>query len=471
MVERLQHGQQSIREARVVVLFCLVILVLKQPSFRELATFSEESQPPAAITAAAIREEEEKSLNDNGNNITNVTDFPMLLPPVEDGNPSVAQFVTKQIGNTSGSLLNSSCHVTTQVRIEQREGRWFLQSMDEHGQDKRVGGDEFYVSYKDQNANQSAILSDQMTNQSSKYHEHASLVAVVTDLDNGRYSLEFVTTPMDPNPVLTGRGELNVVFQYTCGIGFVGSEFKKDWLSSGSTRTQYRCDVVEPPFRAFQPPSGIDLSQYNKVIAFGDSLMLQFAQPEKYKDRFVIPPNVGLQLGKNTLPVFLKKMSNKLGKELEQPNVALVVGSAVWDTIQGHYYDTYFADHLEAVRLYIQELRKRYPNVPIYWKSASALHVHRVGRNCYYRARCNRRVRYMSSSRMRYLYDQQKRIMQELNVPLLDVYEAFLLSADWTLPNDGRHFVPALNSVVTGWFFQESNALSPIFSADIDVSM
>jgi hypothetical protein len=48
-------------------------------------------------------------------------------------------------------------------------------------------------------------------------------------------------------------------------------------------------------------------------------------------------------------------------------------------------------------------------------------------------------------------------MMDELRVPVLDVYEASYLSADWTLSGDGRHYNTAYNKMVLSWFYPPEN--------------
>jgi hypothetical protein len=66
-----------------------------------------------------------------------------------------------------------------------------------------------------------------------------------------------------------------------------------------------------------------------------------------------------------------------------------------------------------------------------------------------------KRVKYMSSSRMKELHELQSALMKELVVPVMDIYEASYLSADWMRPGDGRHYRPELNFEMLGWFYQE----------------
>lgn len=75
------------------------------------------------------------------------------------------------------------------------------------------------------------------------------------------------------------------------------------------------------------------------------------------------------------------------------------------------------------------------------------------------------RIRYMSESRSRYLYELQKRIMLELNVPFLDLYDATYLSADQLYPSDGRHYRPDLNRKMLGWFYCDCQKTSVSVSA------
>jgi len=141
---------------------------------------------------------------------------------------------------------------------------------------------------------------------------------------------------------------------------------------------------------------------------------------------------------------------------------ALIVGSCLWDILSANdaLQGPGFEDHARACKDYVRLLRERYPGVTIVWKLPMAVHIHWVdlqrvvehdrstatlfGRN---------RIKYMSGSRSRYLYELQKRTMEELGVPVMDLYEATYLSADWLYPSDGRHYKPDLNRTMLGWFY------------------
>jgi hypothetical protein len=42
--------------------------------------------------------------------------------------------------------------------------------------------------------------------------------------------------------------------------------------------------------------------------------------------------------------------------------------------------------------------------------------------------------------------------MDQLNIPLLDLFEASQLSADWTYNSDPRHFIVFFNNMTIDWF-------------------
>jgi hypothetical protein len=65
------------------------------------------------------------------------------------------------------------------------------------------------------------------------------------------------------------------------------------------------------------------------------------------------------------------------------------------------------------------------------------------------------RVRYMSASRSKYIYELQRTLMKELQVPMLDLYEGTYLSSHRLYPSDGRHYRPDLNRLMLNWFYME----------------
>jgi hypothetical protein len=136
--------------------------------------------------------------------------------------------------------------------------------------------------------------------------------------------------------------------------------------------------------------------------------------------------------------------------------VALILGSSMWDIlVADNIQGPNFTDHLNACRQYVETIRQLYPTVTLFWKAPSAAHPHRVSlEECYRRPECVSRVRYLSNSRIDFLYRQQIRLMMdELRVPVLDVYEASYLSADRSMQGDGRHFNLEYNKMVLSWFY------------------
>jgi hypothetical protein len=127
-----------------------------------------------------------------------------------------------------------------------------LVSLDASGNNKNIGGDEYYVTYTD-------VSSSSTT-----------LVAFVHDNGEGTYSLDFSTTPMNPVNI-SGYGNLAVHLEYTCGIGAMGQPLKDKWVSGRFCSTSWsRDNVTTPSYRVFSPPTdaGIDFSPYSMVVGY-----------------------------------------------------------------------------------------------------------------------------------------------------------------------------------------------------------
>jgi hypothetical protein len=76
-------------------------------------------------------------------------------------------------------------------------------------------------------------------------------------------------------------------------------------------------------------------------------------------------------------------------------------------------------------------------------------HLHRVDMlPCKANIRCIMRLPYCSNSRVKYLYDEQIKIMKELNVPVLDVFETSYLSADQHPFSDAIHYSTDFNMFI-----------------------
>lgn len=405
-----------------------------------------------------------------------------LLVPLEP-DPAVAQRLASHIPASVNTGTWSSplehCPVTSQVRIVQTQPFWTLLALDENGRAKAVGGDEFYVTYTQADA------ADDDQQHNDNHHNKATAVALLRDHRNGTYQLDFVTTPMNPTPTMLlnrtgGRGNLTVHFQYTCGIGLVAQPGKQHWKTGGATMvTHTATNVTQPPVRIFQPPSqgNIDFTPFDLVVSFGDSLMKQLVQFINRRTfyrrdgKVTYHRNILQELSGRTLPDVVQKLdewhSNDLNQTQSQKKVALVLGSAVWDIAEHHNLQgPEFEDHLQAARGLIAHVRDTYPHVSLFWKSPSALHVHTA--QCKM-AKCWERVRYFSNARARHLHDLQKRLMRdELRVPVLDLYEAYYLSGDWTIYGDARHYDIRLCRRMLDWFYRDDKEED---DADADDSM
>jgi hypothetical protein len=121
----------------------------------------------------------------------------------------------------------AACHPTAQAKIAFTEPKWTLTTFDKYGYVKHMGGDEFYIVYYKNLDNATAVLIND--NEPSR---EPTAVAFCRDHGDGNYTLDFSTTPMDPNSIATQEeeqdqstkqegmaGSLVVYFDYTCNIG------------------------------------------------------------------------------------------------------------------------------------------------------------------------------------------------------------------------------------------------------------
>ena len=384
-------------------------------------------------------------------------------------------------------MKSSHCNATAQVLLFMNGTRWKMQALDLNGIPKTIGGDEFYVTYH----HNGYLFQDITVPEQSKAHPTA--VAQVTDLGNGNYDLDFIASPMAAKenfPLSSLGGNLTIHFAYTCSIGKIPPPLKANWNNGGYSQTSYTVEVpFAPQIKIFDQPKqpNIDLSNFDHIMLVGDSLMEQFGFSPfmkiktAFRSNVTFSGNVGCPLNNQTVDKFamktfrmLSRMDNLQGtKTADVIKVAVVLGSSSWDILaddvgQGEE----FIDHRNAMRNLIKKIRSfSFSNVALtlFWKSATAVHSHVVvnKRTKWFGniAKATKRIKYMSSTRSHDLYEYQKGICIEMDVPFLDVYDAYFLSADWHFPTDGRHYRPELNEVIFNSFFS-----TPAGHREIDYS-
>ena len=416
-------------------------------------------------------------------------EFSLLLPAPPD--TSLVPRLREIIPDHSESPFRD-CPATAQVKltVDSHDNRkWMLQTLDQEGNPKGIGGDEFYVSFRD-HRNRDVSPEERM---------HPSAVANILDRHDGTYELEFVAPPLtslDPQSRRNagGGGNLTIHFQYTCGIGYMAPPSKDSWVHGGAMHKSVTIFMPHiPMIRPFQPPlseAGI-LSKYEQVLVFGDSAMKQFVKnaSRAYEPNIVFRVKRRKPWTMALIEEHLSVLRKQFGRDLDATNTksshstALILGSAIWDVLASpqehtatrhllasanHASENVFQDHLNACRHFINTVRQQYPNLHVLWKSPTAMHIHVVDPSNPVNAAKNhgddngssstvpsllQRVRYMSSSRMAYLCQLQRQLMRELHVPFLDIYEATYLSASWTFSGDGRHYSPELHQHMLRWFY------------------
>jgi hypothetical protein len=323
---------------------------------------------------------------------------------------SLGQDVFSSNDEAKNPLLSSHCHVTTQYRLlidhaQDQDGEdwslWTLHSL--FGPDskpKKQGGDEIYVEWRRADSNNNDDV----------------LVALVQDQGDGSYSLEFVIPPLlvaanaassnkGPSESLstsfsaattattTTKGTLNIYLDYSCGLGDVMPPGKDDWNRAGEIQTIFvKGGIQRPRARPFQPPNSeydLDLSKYDVVISFGDSIMLQFARryktPKFFHKHLFWSQNTNQPLSSpEEADAMVAKLKEWHGPQIadaaaQNQTVAAVTGTALWDILRGRIRPG-LREHVAAIRRFLVKSQQTFPNVHFYWKSPSAIHLHRSRR-------------------------------------------------------------------------------------------
>jgi hypothetical protein len=338
------------------------------------------------------------------------------------------------------SMMAAATHVNTTVAVP-----------------KTYGGDELYVEW------QSSVSSEMG-------------VAHVTDRNDGTYVLEFVRPPIQQSKhskftssSKVDVGRLTIYYDYCCWIGGMFAPQKNEYARAGEIHTFFSQERIPRPYiQDFVPPNQdrtIDLSAYDTVISFGDSLMQQFARRFS-KGKFWSPnlihkTNVCQCLSDplNDVDALLKKFHAWHGDYVLQAvnnsqRVAVITGSAVWDAMRGCVRSD-FRDHIAAIRSFVLSMQSQYPNLDLIWKSPSAVLLHRRGslNDLLNNSQWMQNSRYMSDAIPRQLYAVQKDLIEELKIPLLDLWEAYYLSGPWTIPGDGRHYQDDISFLLLSYYW------------------
>mmetsp|Transcript_25125 Transcript_25125/g.28737 ORF Transcript_25125/g.28737 Transcript_25125/m.28737 type:complete len:561 (+) Transcript_25125:93-1775(+) len=458
----------------------------------------EQSLSSAGQEIRNINEEEKEENNDANKAEEQQYLHPLYIVPKEP-DLSIGQWLHSVIHNEKNKNEESvdeynpllTCSPTSQIQIsvsvnDDPDSKWIIESVDEDGKKKSIGGDEFFVTYTDQNNN--------------RKNNMATAVAVVKDNLDGTYELDFLSTGMgNPIPLanITGNGSLEIKMLFTCGIGRMTRPTKDSWTNGGHLYDQkytYNiANVTAPPIRQVSRPNVssngtqiIDFSIHDHIFCFGDSLMQNFCGHFfdtylfKQKNIQAIGGNSGQLVMRDTLNETLIKLEDNFTEalneisemshhdknatdEVQPRSTAIIVGSAAWElgsnigSLENHNFNSSIEMYYDLIR----GIRSRFPEVTIYWKSPEAVHPSVLGDKCYRNVDCIDRTRYVSTSSMKYLYEQQKRIMKELDVPFLDLWEVTYVSISWHMHRDCIHYRHWMNIFLLDCFYPDSMQLNP----------
>ena len=288
-------------------------------------------------------------------------------------------------------------------------------------------------------------------------------------------------------------GLLTIHMEYTCGIGRIVRPTKDLWKTGGYLYQDFArlpfpniTTVQPPPMRQYTFPEEssyptIDLSQYDRILPFGDSVMEMFTGMREGRLEF-FHPNIGKAGGGDHGPIFrpetidnvMQQIDTKHGKQLRSAidtnkteHTALLLGSAAWEiasntgTLPGYHFEPY----LQMYKHLVEKVRQRYPNMPIFWKSPQPTHLTIMNPdNCILNTKnkaCNDRIKYISNPTSYHLHREQKRLMTELDVPYLDIWEACYLSPHYHFGSDFQHYTEAMNMLLLDQFYPPSHRLVP----------
>jgi hypothetical protein len=374
-------------------------------------------------------------------------------------NPLLNCSVTTRFRLLIPSSSSTSQSKSKSINIK-TEKPWILQTFDSRGLAKSVGGDEVYIIWKGQNGDQA--------------------VAWAHDLLDGTYELEFVQPPIrsvqgqsEPDHALATKGKLTIFYDFSCGIGSLMPPLKENYTRAGEVQTMVlQKGVPRPPIREYAQPNAdyaLDLSKYDFVYFFGDSMIQQLSRRFQtnlyWNDKIFYQENVAQSLTTTEdVDTMLQKLRDWHGTSLmaaaanannASRSLAVVTGSSLWEILRGHV-DPGYRRHEAACRAFVMKFRDEFPGVDLYWKSPSALHFHklRILRKDQ-DALLRERARYMSQALPYQMYKLQKALMKELDVPFLDLYEAYYLSGPWTRTRwDARHFRDEISALLLSYYWR-----------------
>jgi len=425
--------------------------------------------------------------NDDKRVLTTNSHPKAILIPADGPDPH-PQEVIDAVRRQDPVPIDPSCIVTSQVRITNykhlhKDGSGFgpmiMQSLNAEGMPKTIGGDEYYVTYTAGGTRASSPNGSRSSSQSP------DAVAHIVDLEDGRYELHFVQ-PFGPNindkPRPTSAfesdiGLLEINLEYTCGIGALSPPTKSNWITGGYIQSHWEAvvdssmipSVTMAKDRQMPYRFGSWFSKYDGIYTVGNSLMRTFVEHMRstmyYSAYYKHPLNM------DTLDGWFTTIDTLLREhpEAEEGNCAIVLGSGVWDMGWAEWAS--LESHIEAMEKYIDGVKARAPLADIYWKSMTGLHIMlfhesgvkagiKGGSNAFQVGLGRERLKYMSSSRAKALYQAQIEVLQRKRIPYLDMYNMTYEAQEWHNINDVIHYNYGFNRFLLDHFFPNDPSLT-----------
>lgn len=401
----------------------------------------------------------------------------ILLPPEPDLSILNELETCCGISASQGTTANHTHGqpTTTQLRVSFSQPFWHIQALDQNGKEIKTGGDEYFVTL-------------------STPSFSTPLVARVVDQDNGSYDLDFFEPPLSHTRNERTRKEtgsnitLTVELINTCGRGQVGSLEKQNWKTNGAIVRSYHFDdafdqnaagkrirlpepsFIRQPWPLLDKLTNIDTEKWTvkdmperrRLVFFGDAnmramgLSAQALSEAGDKSRVVAVADSAVEVlwqNINNTQQELDKFLRPILETLDNSTISLWLGFNSYDVTERSEYGWMnrskldestqsmpfsweISDHLRACELLVENVRERFPNVHLVWRLPIPFPVHQYPSHrrdapMQKESFCtNQPFRNLSYFGMRQIYQAERQLMLDLNVPVLDFFDSYFVSPD-----------------------------------------
>jgi hypothetical protein len=312
---------------------------------------------------------------------------------------------------------------------------------------KRFGGDDYFV-----------VIT------TADFREH---VATCTDHEDGTYTFRFDATCGEEVV-----GNMTVVLEFSHGNALTLAKklnYLKRIVLLHAPNTVIRADPTagkeEMAVRRdhFTQAPGL-LDQFETIVAFGCSLTQQItSEAMKQTGKKIHYHSAASPLTTQLLqPKFvapLRHWEKMYHDTKDKRKFAVIFNSGIWDVLLpapgselGHPPEDMYADHLQALSDWADNIRAKFPEAVIFFKETTTLHAHETMCSFIQRRKikqkCQQRNMFMAGTLTNLLRQLQNTMMRIKKIPILLQYDTTFRHPSFALDGDGRHFNAPLNDLM-----------------------